>query len=618
MLFKPPVLQDIKKSPYPPVSTGAVFKEYWKSSKPYSFLAILSVVGLVINVLAQSIIAPIYYKHFFDTLVAWSVAGNGLSGAVPLLTHIIFIVLGLNFLGWLGYRLYAFATTHFQIKVMRDIRQQSFDYLLGHSLAFFTNNFSGSLVQKVNRYARSFERMSDRIFSDILSLILKVVGATVVLFLLAPMLAWALLVWVALFIVVTYFFSKYKLKYDVQAAAADSRVSAVMSDSIANHNAIQLFTGVAEESKIFREANTYLADLTTFRWNLGYTIDAVQAFLNIGIEFFVFFFAIHYWQYGLVTIGTFTLIQAYLLGIGGNLWSFGRVIRDVYESLADAKEMVEILHHPHSVQDMPNASTLQVKKGAVDFKHVSFSFNKNRQVIKDLSISIKAGEKVALIGPSGAGKSTVVKLLMRLYDVGGGEIVIDGQNIAQVTQESLREHVSLVPQDPALFHRSLMENIRYGRRDATDEEVFAAARSAHCDEFIRALPHTYDTLVGERGVKLSGGERQRVAIARAIIKNAPILILDEATSSLDSHSEFLIQDALENLMKNKTTIVIAHRLSTIRKMDRIIVIGAGGVIEEGSHDELLKKEGSLYARLWSLQAGGFADKSIEEMLTEWA
>jgi ABC-type multidrug transport system fused ATPase/permease subunit len=203
---------------------------------------------------------------------------------------------------------------------------------------------------------------------------------------------------------------------------------------------------------------------------------------------------------------------------------------------------------------------------------------------------------------------------LRLHDIKGGEILIDGQNIKNVTQNSLRENISLVPQDPALFHRTLMENIRYGKRDAKDEDVIAASKLAHCDIFIKDFPLQYETFVGERGIKLSGGERQRVAIARALLKNAPILILDEATSSLDSHSESLIQDALHTLMKGKTTLIIAHRLSTIRKMDRIIVLGKNGVIEEGSHDDLIKKGDGMYAKLWNLQAGGFANKSIEEML----
>jgi ABC-type multidrug transport system fused ATPase/permease subunit len=222
-----------------------------------------------------------------------------------------------------------------------------------------------------------------------------------------------------------------------------------------------------------------------------------------------------------------------------------------------------------------------------------------------VSLEIAPGQKVALVGPSGAGKTTFVRLLLRLYDVTDGSICIDGQDIRSVTLESLRHAVSLVPQDPVLFHRTLMENIRYGRFDATDDEVIAAAKLAHCHEFIEALPEKYETYVGERGIKLSGGERQRVAIARAILKNAPILILDEATSSLDSHSESLIQDALDVLMGGKTVLVIAHRLSTIRKMDRILVVDEGGIKEDGSHDELLQNDSSLYKQLWNLQAGGF-------------
>ena len=212
---------------------------------------------------------------------------------------------------------------------------------------------------------------------------------------------------------------------------------------------------------------------------------------------------------------------------------------------------------------------------------------------------------VTITGPSGAGKSTMVRLLMRMYDLSSGKVEIDGQNIKEVFQDSLRKNISLVPQDPILFHRTLMENIRYGREEATDEEVVEAARLAHCDEFIDVLPLKYETYVGERGIKLSGGERQRVAIARAILKNAPILVLDEATSSLDSHSENLIQDALDKLMKGKTVIVIAHRLSTIRKMNRVVVIDQGKITEEGSHEELLSRENSLYKKLWELQAGGF-------------
>jgi ATP-binding cassette subfamily B protein len=235
---------------------------------------------------------------------------------------------------------------------------------------------------------------------------------------------------------------------------------------------------------------------------------------------------------------------------------------------------------------------------------VTFNYNETRSVLEHFNVTVHGGEKVALVGPSGAGKSTVMGLVLRLHDVTGGKVMIDGTNVSRVRQDDLRSKIAVVPQEPLLFHRSLMENIRYGKPDASDEEVYEAARKAHCDEFIRALPQRYETLVGERGVKLSGGERQRVAIARALIKDAPILLLDEATSSLDSESERYIQDALGILMQGKTVVVIAHRLSTIARMDRIIVMEEGNIVEEGSHTQLLEQNG-LYKKLWDMQAGGF-------------
>jgi ABC-type multidrug transport system fused ATPase/permease subunit len=334
-------------------------------------------------------------------------------------------------------------------------------------------------------------------------------------------------------------------------------------------------------------------------------VEAGQSFLGFAIEFVLFFYAIKYWQQGLITIGVFVLLQAYVLNIINQLWGFTRLVRDLYQGYADSKEMVEIMLLSHEIQDVPQAKELIISEGEIEFQNLTFAFNQTRKVLEDINLTVKAGEKVALIGPSGAGKTTFVRLLLRLYSATSGKILIDGQDISQATQESLRKNISMVPQDPILFHRTLSENIAYGKRGTSAEEIKEAATLAHCDEFTKDLPYGFDTYVGERGIKLSGGERQRIAIARAILKNAPILILDEATSSLDSHSEMLIQDALENLMKNKTTIVIAHRLSTIQKMDRIIVVDEGKIIEQGSHQELLENENSLYKKLWELQAGGF-------------
>jgi ATP-binding cassette subfamily B protein len=406
--------------------------------------------------------------------------------------------------------------------------------------------------------------------------------------------------------VFNYKFTLYKLPYDIRSAAADTEVGAHLADTVANNINIKLFGGRDREIATHRQITEKLFLSRKISWDLSAIVEAGQAGLMVLFELSILVLAVKYWQRGILTVGDFALIQGYLLQIFGRLWDFGRNIRRIYQRLADANEMTEILTTPHEIQDAPNASSLLVKKGLIEFFAVNFSYPKGGRVLKDFSLTIKPGERVALIGPSGGGKSTIIKLLFRFYDVQGGKITIDGQDITQVTQASLRKALALVPQEPILFHRTLMENIRYAKPEATDEEVITAAKLAHCHEFISSFPHGYQTYVGERGVKLSGGERQRVAIARAILKNAPILVLDEATSSLDSESERYIQDALRVLMRNRTTIVIAHRLSTIMQMDRIIVLEGGRIIEEGKHKELLKVEKGIYQKLWQIQAGGFS------------
>jgi ABC-type multidrug transport system fused ATPase/permease subunit len=365
-----------------------------------------------------------------------------------------------------------------------------------------------------------------------------------------------------------------------------------------------LFSGNAYEDRRVDAVAGRLQALTQKYWDIEEITWGVLGLLMTGINIALLWAAMIFWQRGELTVGDFVLIQTYLIGAFMRLLGMNRELRGFNDAFADAGEMAAILTAPHEVTDRPGARTLKVSAGAVTFERVGFHFHDNRTVLEGLDLSIAAGERVALVGPSGAGKSTITKLLLRLYDLKNGSITIDGQNIAEVTQDSLREAIAFVPQEPVLFHRTLMENIRYGRRDASDEEVIAAAKKAHCHEFIAALPDGYETYVGERGIKLSGGERQRVAIARAILKNAPILVLDEATSSLDSESEHLIQDALEVLMRGKTVIVIAHRLSTIMKMDRIVVLEGGRVVADGTHNELLAQKG-LYHKLWSIQAGGF-------------
>ncbi|MGJ8655026.1 MAG: ABC transporter ATP-binding protein [Akkermansiaceae bacterium] len=313
---------------------------------------------------------------------------------------------------------------------------------------------------------------------------------------------------------------------------------------------------------------------------------------------------IHMYQAGRVTIGDFIFIMSLCRAVVYPVWWLATQMIEFSGDVGKCQQALSIITPEHDIVDIENASELKVAKGEIRFDQVNFEYHKSSHVFQNVSVTIPAGQKVGLVGFSGAGKSTFVNLLLRFYDVDSGKIQIDGENISEVTQDSLRSHLSMIPQDTSLFHRSLMDNIRYGREGASDEEVIEAAKQAYCDEFIQELPENYEALVGERGVKLSGGQRQRIAIARAILKNAPILILDEATSALDSVTEKYIQRGLDTLMEGRTAIVIAHRLSTLSQMDRILVFDKGKIIEDGSPEELISNDGH-YANMWNMQAGGF-------------
>lgn len=596
-----------KNTIYSKVKIADVFGAFWRGVKPQKwYLFSLVFLLIVINILAM--IIPVFYKEFLDIVSA----GGEKSLIVQELLKIIIYIAIIQGIIWIIYRLAIFLNIRYQVDTIARLKQQAYDYLMKHSYNFFSNNFTGSIVQKVNRFARSFDILFDKIIWDIIPLTVKILSIIVIVSFINKWIALVVVGWVLIFVAFNVIFSSWKLKYDILVAQTDSKTTAYLADTITNQNTIQLFGGYRFESKGFKKITNEQARITKINWNLDSLMAAFQSLLGFIAQFLLFYFAIKYWEQGVITIGVFVLLQAYIFTIIDQLWGFTRVVKVVYQSYADAEEMVQILLLPHEIKDKLRAKELVTKKGEIEFENLTFSFHQTRKVLKDINLQIKQGEKIALVGPSGAGKTTFVKLLLRLYSPTAGRILIDGQDISEATQSSLRNGISMVPQDPILFHRTLAENIAYGKRDATEEEIKKAAVLAHCDEFIKGLPYGLETYVGERGIKLSGGERQRVAIARAILKNSPILVLDEATSSLDSHSEMLIQDALNNLMANKTTIVIAHRLSTIQKMDRIIVIDDGKILEQGSHQKLLENENSLYKKLWDLQAGGFIEADKEE------
>jgi ATP-binding cassette subfamily B protein len=592
---------------YPEVRIKDVFFFLWQEIRKHK-VSLFFIVSGVVAASVMDIIVPIYYKYFFDILSS----GKSKEIIAPQLFNNIFIILTLNGITWVCWRVGAFANINFETKIMAGLRQQAYDRLSYHSYGFFANNFTGALVQRVGRYARAFERITDHLVWDFLTTAVRVVGIAIVLWTIKPILSIVIVSWTILYLVINLFYSVWRLKYNIEMAKTDSHTTATLADAITNQNNIEVFNRHKDESERFKNVTEKQAKITFSNWNVNQGLDSIQSALIILIEFFIFYFSIYYWQQNVVTIGVFVLIQLYVIGLGDRLWGFSRIIRNIYESYADAKEMAEIMKLPYEIKNTASAKPLSVSSGRIVFEDVSFSFNNTRQVLNKINLKINPGEKVAIIGPSGAGKTTIIRLMLRFYDLTSGKIMVDEQDIHCATLESLRENISLVPQDPLLFHRTIMENIKYGKPSASDAQAIEAARLAHCDEFIENLSNKYETYVGERGIKLSGGERQRVAIARAILKNSPILILDEATSNLDSHSESLIQSALDVLMKNKTVIVIAHRLSTIRKMDRIIVIKNGSVFEEGTHENLIKKDNSLYGKLWKLQAGGFLKKNAEK------
>ena len=583
---------------YSNLHRGLVLKYFWQVAKRYK----TSFFVVIVSMVAASVLGvyiPLQY------LKLWNVLSTNNFSFIYEAKSIIILILILNFIGFAGRRFSGFFLAYFEASVMAGLREQAFSYMIGHSHSFFANNFGGSLTQRINKYTRAFEKLTDKMMFDGLPLIVRGGGTIVAFYVLLPKYSYILIIFCIVFLVTAFVYIRYKLKYDIIASEADSKTVGALSDSISNHSSIQLFTGHEYEKKRVGDVIQDQREKTILNWYLWEGLSTVQAFYTICVEFIIFWVVLGDWKIGFVTLPVIVLLQNYFIRLVDSLWSFGSIVRAYYESFADAEEMAVILSTPYEIADN-SAKILSEVKGEVVFENVTYIYeNNNSKVLDNFSLTIPVGQKIAIVGSSGAGKTTFVRLFMRLFNLTSGKIMIDGIDIKNITQKNLREQIGFVPQDPVLFHRTLMENIRYGRRDATDEEVLIAAHLAHCDEFIDALPNGYETFVGERGVKLSGGERQRVAIARAILKNAPILILDEATSSLDSHSESLIQDALRTLIKGKTTIVIAHRLSTIREMDRIIVIEKGKIIEDGVHDELANKEGGLYKKLWDLQAGGF-------------
>jgi ATP-binding cassette subfamily B protein len=491
--------------------------------------------------------------------------------------------------------------------IKNEIIRSTFGYVHEQSHQYFQDNLAGRLASQINTLADNIERIVTDISRHLIRCLVLVIVSMISMYIIHPDFFYALTIWLIFFVSYSLYKSKKLIHLSEVHADAESNVTGQLVDSITNSSNVRIFarrmfelshldTTLNQTKKAYRAKEMYALLLHYFQGT------SLSIMLSV-----MMYFLIQLRLAQKVTIGDFALILGLSIELGFMVWWSLEQVDELNKAMGKCKQALATLFVEHGIQDKKDAMNLLVTNGQITFQDVKFHYKGAEPLFQNKSVTIPAGQKVGLVGYSGGGNN----LILRLYDVTDGKIMIDGQDIREVTQESLRHAIAMIPQDPSLFHRTLMENIRYGRVSASNAEVYDAARRAHADEFIEKLSQGYESLVGERGVKLSGGQRQRIAIARAILKNAPILILDEATSQLDSLTESHIQESLWELMQDKTTIVVAHRLSTLLHMDRILVFDQGKIVEDGTHSELLEIAG-VYKTLWDAQVGGFLPDNIQE------
>ncbi len=571
----------------------------WPSMRKYKFsiFAIFLLYGL--RIFFVYVLGAILLKNLVDLLGIENVSEASI-------LNVIYMIIAVYFLSTIFARSSKFFVFDFEIKMNKDLRDFCFQKLIGNSKNFFSDNFSGSLVNKSKKFVTSFEQLFDMIVYGFYSTLVILVGSLVVMFKQSKTITLYFIIFIILYLIVLLFFLKKKMKYDMIDTITDSKIGGLLSDVFSNILTVKIFSENKKEIREFSSATDEARKNTKTAWFYVLKLEVIQGFFIFIVQSIILYALIHLWLDKKITTGTVVLIQTYSVFIFDKLWELNNTLMRFTRYVTEMTEVMNIFNIVPDIQDPKNPEKLNMTKGHLVLDNVSFAYKNGQEVFSNFSIDIAPGERIGLVGHSGAGKSTFTNLILRFSDVSAGSVTIDGQDIRNVTQDDLRSVISYVPQESILFHRTIRENIAYGKDSATDEDVIEVAKKAYAHDFIEKLPYQYETYVGERGVKLSGGERQRVAIARAMIKDAPILILDEATSSLDSVSETYIQKAFDELMKNKTTIVIAHRLSTISKMDRILVLEDGKITEQGTHADLIARGGD-YADLWNHQVGGFIE-----------
>ncbi len=545
---------------------------------------------------------PLAFKLFLDILTNFT--GNKAEIWTKIAVPLAFGG-GLWIMIEIMYRTYDYISTTVFPKFQSDIRLYMIKYLQRHSYGFFSNNFSGSLSNKINDMASEASLILESIIVFFIPTILAMIIGGFIFASFHPYFAFILFIWFFVHIGISLFYAKKCNEYSYTHSKSRSHLTGRVVDSFTNIFAIKGFARGANE---MAELGKYQIDEKNKNIKLNRLLFKIRllqgsfCFLMMGI--LVVWAIVTNWQKNIITAPE--AVYIFYTSWGLTMMSFfsGWQIAIFFKSLGICRQAFKIISLPHEIKEIENAKPLKIRKTDIIYENVTFYHEENKNLFKNSNLIIKAGTKIGLVGESGGGKTSLINLLMRFHDLESGRILIDNQDISRVQLDSLRKNITLIPQDPTLFHRTIYENISYGKDNVTKKEVIEASKKAYCHEFISELKDGYDTYVGERGVKLSGGQRQRISIARAILKDAPILILDEATSALDSKTEKYIQDSLSLLMKdkNKTVIAIAHRLSTLQNMDRIIVLDKGKIAEEGTHSELLDKNNSLYKKLWELQS----------------
>ncbi len=565
---------------------------------PWLFLGAL---GFGPGYVLQNVISPLFAAKLLGQLAAHQPINTNY-----FLFAIISLVSGMVLI-YVADRYFSMRLT---LIITRWLYQTCLTTLLRQEHDFFADNFSGSLVTQANRFAKGYEMFSNTIFLEMLGIWSGVLTAIGIMIFINPAIGVSVLIFWAAGIFIVTVLTLRRMPVRRKAVAKESQLTGELADIITNATAVKTFSAESAEEKRYEVTNIEHKQKIYLSWRMAINNHAAMRIICIALQIIVLVGGVLAVEHGSLTIATFLLFQLYILRIIDSIDKAGSEMRQFEGIFGDAAEMTELLDRTPVILDPTNPEPCRINTGDIEFDAVEFRYHEHGEESSDLlhrfNMRIKSGEKIGLVGPSGGGKTTITKLLLRFMDVQGGSITIDGQKISKITQDDLHSAISYVPQEPLLFHRSIRENISYGLLDASEADVINAAKKAHAHEFISELPNGYDTLVGERGIKLSGGQRQRIAIARAMLKKAPVLILDEATSALDSESEVYIQSSLWDLMQGKTALVIAHRLSTIQRLDRIIVLDKGKIVEEGTHKSLLKKNG-LYARLWKHQSGGFLE-----------